>query len=31
MLELDKVYEAKCLPYIERGDLLWVVGKRGFE
>ena len=27
-LELDKVYEAKCLPYIERGDLLWVVGKR---
>lgn len=27
-LELDKIYEAKCLPYLNDGDLLWVVGKR---
>lgn len=27
-LELDKIYEAKCLPYLEANDLLWVVGKR---
>lgn len=27
-LELDPVYEAKCLPYLEEGDLLWVVGIR---
>lgn len=27
-LELDRVYEAKCLPYLKKGDLLWIVGKR---
>ena len=27
-LELDKIYEAKCLPYLKDGDLLWIVGKR---
>lgn len=27
-LDLDPVYEAKCLPALEPGDLLWVVGKR---
>jgi len=28
-LELDPVYEAKCLPHLRPGDLLWVVGRRG--
>lgn len=27
-LELDPVYEAKCLPHLRPGDLLWVVGRR---
>jgi Pyridoxal-phosphate dependent enzyme len=27
-LQLDPIYEAKCLPYLESGDLLWVVGCR---
>ena len=27
-LELDPVYEAKCIPFLRDGDLLWVVGKR---
>lgn len=27
-LELDKIYEAKCIPYLKKGDLLWVVGRR---
>lgn len=27
-LELDPVYEAKCLPFLESGDLLWAVGVR---
>lgn len=27
-LELDPYYEAKCIPFIEEGDLLWVVGHR---
>jgi 1-aminocyclopropane-1-carboxylate deaminase/D-cysteine desulfhydrase-like pyridoxal-dependent ACC family enzyme len=27
-VELDPVYEAKCLPYLEPGDCLWVVGCR---
>lgn len=26
---LDPIYEAKCLPYLEPGDLLWIVGRRG--
>lgn len=25
---LDPVYEAKCLPYLQEGDMLWVVGAR---
>jgi 1-aminocyclopropane-1-carboxylate deaminase/D-cysteine desulfhydrase-like pyridoxal-dependent ACC family enzyme len=28
-IQLDPVYEAKCLPYLRPGDLLWVVGIRG--
>ena len=27
-VQLDPIYEAKCLPYLKRGDLLWVVGIR---
>lgn len=27
-VELDKIYEAKCLPYLKENDLLWIVGKR---
>lgn len=27
-VELDPVYEAKCIPFLEPGDLLWVVGIR---
>jgi len=27
-LRLDEIYEAKCLPYLKRGDLFWVVGIR---
>jgi hypothetical protein len=27
-LELDPIYEAKCLPFLKDGDLLWVVGIR---
>ncbi len=27
-LELDAIYEAKCLPWLCDGDLLWIVGKR---
>lgn len=25
---LDPIYEAKCVPYLEPGDLLWCVGRR---
>ena len=28
-LILDPIYEAKCIPYLEKDDLLWVVGIRG--
>jgi hypothetical protein len=28
---LDSQYEAKCLPYLEDGDLLWIVGLRNEE
>jgi 1-aminocyclopropane-1-carboxylate deaminase/D-cysteine desulfhydrase-like pyridoxal-dependent ACC family enzyme len=28
-LDLDAVYEAKCVPFLEEGDGLWVVGRRG--
>lgn len=27
-VDLDPVYEAKCLPYLQPGDCLWVVGRR---
>ena len=27
-IKLDPIYEAKCLPYLKRGDLLWIVGIR---
>lgn len=27
-LALDPIYEAKCLPHLQAGDLLWVVGVR---
>jgi hypothetical protein len=27
-LELDPIYEAKCLPFLEPADALWVVGIR---
>lgn len=27
-LVLDPVYEAKCVPYLQPGDLLWIVGRR---
>jgi len=25
---LDPIYEAKCIPFLEKGDLLWIVGIR---
>ncbi len=30
-LRLDSVYEAKCIPHLRKGDLLWVVGIRSSE
>jgi 1-aminocyclopropane-1-carboxylate deaminase/D-cysteine desulfhydrase-like pyridoxal-dependent ACC family enzyme/DNA modification methylase len=27
-VKLDPVYEAKCLPFLETGDMLWIVGIR---
>lgn len=27
-VKLDPIYEAKCIPYLKTGDLLWVVGRR---
>jgi len=27
---LDPVYEAKCVPFVEKGDLLWIIGLRNF-
>lgn len=27
-IELDPIYEAKCVEYLQEGDLLWVVGRR---
>ena len=27
-LLVDPVYEAKCIPFLEKGDLLWIVGIR---
>jgi hypothetical protein len=27
-VQLDPIYEAKVIPYLGKGDLFWVVGKR---
>ena len=27
-ITLDSIYEAKCIPYIKKGDLFWIVGIR---
>lgn len=27
-VKLDPIYEAKCIPFLEQGDCLWVVGRR---
>ena len=27
-IALDPIYEAKCVPFLEPGDLMWVVGVR---
>ena len=27
-IELDEMYEAKCIPFLQDGDLLWIVGKK---
>lgn len=27
-IDLDPIYEAKCIPHLQPGDLLWVVGRR---
>ena len=27
-IDLDKIYEAKCIPYVQKGDLFWLVGNR---
>lgn len=29
--QLDPIYEAKCRPFLRKGDLLWVVGRRLLE
>jgi Pyridoxal-phosphate dependent enzyme len=29
-MDLDPYYEAKCIPFLRRGDLLWVVGRRPY-
>lgn len=29
-ITLDPIYEAKCIPFIEKGDLFWIIGKRTF-
>lgn len=26
-IHLDSVYESKCIPFLQKGDLLWIVGK----
>jgi len=26
-IEMDGIYEAKCIPYIQKGDLFWIIGK----
>lgn len=27
-IELDPIYEGKCLPFLEQNDLFWIIGKR---
>lgn len=27
-IDLDPIYEAKCIPYMKENDLLWIVGHR---
>lgn len=27
-VELDDMYEAKCIPFLKDGDMLWIVGKK---
>jgi len=27
-IELDPIYEAKCIPFLESGDLFWIIGIR---
>ena len=27
-VELDEIYEAKCIPFMRDGDMLWIVGKK---
>ena len=27
-IELDEVYEAKCIPFLQDGDLMWIVGRK---
>lgn len=27
-IKLDPIYESKCLPFLEKGDLFWIIGKR---
>lgn len=28
--DLDPVYESKCMDFVQRNDLLWIIGKRNF-
>jgi transposase len=27
-IDLDPIYEAKCIPYLQEQDLLWIIGHR---
>lgn len=27
-IELDEIYESKCIPFIQENDLFWIIGKR---
>lgn len=27
-IELDEIYEARCIPFLKDGDMLWIVGKK---
>jgi len=27
-IELDEIYESKCIPFIKQNDLFWIIGKR---